>query len=51
MKDNSDYVIVNPEQVLNDWRFIRKLPRDFVITDEVTSIKNFRAKPGCTASR
>ena len=39
-----DYVIVNYEQVVNDWKFIEKLPRGFVVLDEATAIKSFRSK-------
>jgi len=38
------YVIVNYEQVVNDWDRVRRLPRDFLIGDEITAIKGFRAK-------
>lgn len=40
----AEYVILGYSQLLDDWEFIRKLPRDFVIADEVQAIKNFRAK-------
>ena len=39
-----DYVIVNYEQVVNDWDYIKKLPRGFVVLDEATAIKSFRSK-------
>ena len=39
-----DYIILNYEQVVNDWNFVSKLPRDFVILDEATAIKSFRSK-------
>lgn len=39
-----DYIILNYEQVVNDWDFVRHLPRDFVVCDEVTAIKGFKAK-------
>jgi len=39
-----DYIIMNYEQVVSDWEFVRKLPRAFVIADEATAIKSFRAK-------
>ena len=38
------YVIVNYEQVVNDWDRVRRLPRDYLIGDEITAIKGFRAK-------
>jgi len=39
-----DYVIMNYEQVVNDWDLIKKLPRGFVVLDEATAIKSFRSK-------
>lgn len=39
-----DYVIMNYEQVVNDWDQVKKLPRGFVVLDEATAIKSFRAK-------
>jgi hypothetical protein len=39
-----DYIILNYEQVVNDWDFIKKLPRGFVVLDEATAIKSFRSK-------
>lgn len=39
-----DYVIVNYEQVVNDWDKIRELPRGFVVLDEATAIKSFKSK-------
>lgn len=39
-----DYVVLNYEQVVNDWELIKKLPRGFVVLDEATAIKSFRAK-------
>ena len=42
--DAADYVILNYEQVVNDWKFIEKLPRAFVVLDEATAIKSFRSK-------
>lgn len=44
-KENKyDYVIMNYEQIVNDWDFVKKLPRGFVVIDEATAIKSFRAK-------
>jgi len=40
----ADYVIINYEQVVNDWKYIEKLPRTFVVLDEATAIKSFRSK-------
>jgi len=39
-----DYVIINYEQVVNDWEWVSKLARGFVICDEATAIKSFRSK-------
>jgi SNF2 family DNA or RNA helicase len=39
-----DYIIMNYEQVVNDWEFVKKLPRGFVILDEATAIKSFKSK-------
>lgn len=39
-----DYVVVNYEQVVNDWDKIKELPRGFVVLDEATAIKSFRSK-------
>jgi SNF2 family DNA or RNA helicase len=39
-----DYVILNYEQVVNDWKLVQKLPRGFVVLDEATAIKSFRSK-------
>ena len=39
-----DYVIMNYEQVVNDWAHVKKLPRGFIVCDEATAIKSFRSK-------
>jgi len=39
-----DYIILNYEQIVNDWNFVQKLPRGFVVLDEATAIKSFRSK-------
>jgi SNF2 family DNA or RNA helicase len=39
-----DYVILNYEQIVNDWDKVKKLPRGFVVLDEATAIKSFRSK-------
>lgn len=39
-----DYVIMNYEQVVKDWDWIKKLPRGFVVLDEATAIKSFKSK-------
>jgi SNF2 family DNA or RNA helicase len=41
---DSNYVIMNYEQVLNDWNTIKALNFDAVVCDEATAIKGFRAK-------
>lgn len=42
--DRYEYVIMNYEQVVNDWEFIRTKNFAAVICDEATAIKGFRAK-------
>ena len=44
MNTGVDYVILNYEQVVNDWKQVKALPRGFVVLDEATAIKGFRAK-------
>ena len=39
-----DYIILNYEQIVNDWDAIKNLPRGFVVLDEATAIKSFRSK-------
>jgi len=39
-----DYIILNYEQIVNDWKLVEKLPRGFVVLDEATAIKSFRSK-------
>lgn len=39
-----DYIILNYEQIVNDWEQVRNLPRGFVVLDEATAIKSFRSK-------
>lgn len=39
-----DYVIMNYEQVVNDWAIVKTLPRGFIVCDEATAIKSFRSK-------
>jgi SNF2 family DNA or RNA helicase len=38
------YIVMNYEQVLNDWDLIRSFDFDAIICDEATAIKGFRAK-------
>lgn len=44
LTEQPDYLILNYEQVVNDWKFIKSLPMDCVVCDEVQAIKSFRAK-------
>jgi len=46
-----DYVILNYEQVVNDWEYIKKLPRGFVVLDEATAIKSFKSKRSKTVKK
>jgi len=46
-----DYVILNYEQVVNDWDYVAKLPRGFVVLDEATAIKSFKSKRSKTVKR
>lgn len=39
-----DYIIMNYEQVVNDWEYVSKLPRGFIVLDEATAIKSFKSK-------
>lgn len=39
-----DYVIMNYEQVVNDWDVIKGVSFDAIVCDEATAIKGFRAK-------
>ena len=41
---NCNYVIMNYEQVVNDWDTIKSYTFDAIICDEATAIKGFRAK-------
>ena len=40
----TDYIVMNYEQVVNDWDTIRSLPFDAIVCDEATAIKGFKAK-------
>lgn len=44
MTTGVDYIIMNYEQVVKDWAIVRKLPMGFIVLDEATAIKSFRAK-------
>lgn len=39
-----DYVIMNYEQVVNDWEIVKSFELDAMVCDEATAIKGFRAK-------
>jgi SNF2 family DNA or RNA helicase len=39
-----DYVIMNYEQVVNDWELIKNFHFDAIVCDEATAIKGFKAK-------
>lgn len=41
---DNDYVIMNYEQVVNDWEVVKAFELDAIIADEATAIKGFRAK-------
>jgi len=38
------HIILNYEQVVNDWETVQLLPRGFIVCDEATAIKSFRSK-------
>jgi SNF2 family DNA or RNA helicase len=38
------HIIINYEQVVNDWEYVRQLPTGFIVCDEATAIKSFRSK-------
>lgn len=44
MAGHHDYIILNYEQIVNDWEEVKKLPRGFVVLDEATAIKSFKSK-------
>lgn len=39
-----DYIIMNYEQVVNDWEIIKHINFDAIVCDEATAIKGFKAK-------
>jgi len=41
-RGEGEYCIMNPEQMVNDWEIVSKLPRDFIVADEATWFKNFK---------
>ena len=42
--NDHDYIIMNYEQVVNDWDVLKTFNFDAVVCDEATAIKGFRAK-------
>lgn len=42
--EDHDYIILGYEQVANEWETVKRLPRGFVVCDEVSMIKGFRAQ-------
>lgn len=43
-REGVDYIILNYEQVVNDWEFVKNLPTGFIVTDEATAIKSFSSQ-------
>ena len=43
----AEYIVLGYSQVIDDWKYIKKLPIDFVVMDEVQAIKN----PGSARSQ
>lgn len=41
-RGDGEYCIMNPEQMVNDWEIVSRLPRDFIVADEATWFKNFK---------
>lgn len=41
---DQDYIIMNYEQVVNDWETLKNMSFDAVVCDEATAIKGFKAK-------
>lgn len=39
-----DYVILSYENVLNDWKYVRRLNPECIFADEVTAVKSFKAQ-------
>lgn len=40
----AEYIVLGYTQVVDDWKYVRRLPRDFVVCDEVQRIKNIHSK-------
>lgn len=43
-RNNHQYIIMNYEQVVNDWDIIKQFSFSAIVCDEATAIKGFRAK-------
>lgn len=41
-RGDAEYLIINPEQMTNDWEIVSRLPRDYIVADEATWFKNFK---------
>ena len=41
-RQEAEYLIINPEQMVADWDIVSKLPRDIIVADEVQWAKNFK---------
>jgi SNF2 family DNA or RNA helicase len=44
LNGGAEYLIMNPEQLVGDWDLIAKLPRDYIVADEIQWAKNFKPK-------
>lgn len=44
LTEQPDYVLLHYEQVVNDFAYVKNLPMELVVCDEVQAIKSFRAK-------
>lgn len=39
-----DYIVLGYSQVVDDWEQVKRLPRGFIVADEVTALKSFKAQ-------
>jgi len=46
-----DYIIINYEQLVNDFELIKKMKLDFIVADEATALKSFKSKRSKTAKK
>ena len=44
LTEQPDYVLLHYEQVVNDFQYVKALPMELIVCDEVQAIKSFRAK-------